>query len=293
MSGEKSRKIEVIAVVSIILFLGGYMMSRDGQPVIEPDKYPFKEFISGANVYSTIEPREIASWQNIALYESDLPGALACNLQFSTLKARPEAQVHTIGYESGEQAVIITERDITIRGEDRTQIQYNCNVVACLLSNLTCPTDLDDIKRIMWYTNELNVIFDSTLSSSSMGAYAELMGPLGFYQIMKADVNKDGTLDEREEAANKIFIKPFMKENDSCIPQPLKNFVQNPNQTDNRTRDCDISPGLYLAEGPLKKVSVEGRKIMLQGDSNALRASAIIVGNIIAPDFMEFYRRAG
>jgi hypothetical protein len=176
---------------------------------------------------------------------------------------------------------------------DEAELVYNCHAISCLLSNVSCPENIDEIKKVMWFTDELNVVLDSNLSVQAMGAYAELMGPLGFYQMMKADLDKNGAVDGREKAANRVFIYPYFKFNGSCVLQPVKNLVQELNASEAVTRDCDIKPAVYIEEAPVNEIKVAGEKITLRGDSNALRASAIIVGDVIAPDWMTSFRQAG
>ena len=291
-AGSK-RKIAVVFALAVILFAVGYIFNKPKDTTVTPDAYPIKTVVSGATVYSKIPVEQLALWDDLALYESTAPGTLACNLELSVLRPKPQARAYGVEVEEGDSGIFIDERKALIRGRDAGEILYNCHVVGCLLTNVSCPDDLDEIKRLMWFTEELNVVLDSNLSAQAMGAYAELMGPLGFYQIMKADVNKDGNLDETERLANRLFILPYFKVNGSCVLQPLKNLVQEMNRSLSVTRDCDMSPAIIIEESPVSEIRIDGGKIYLRGDSSALRGEAIIVGDIIAPDWIVSFRQAG
>lgn len=294
MGGKESgRKTIIIIAIAFVLFVAGYVLNNPADVTVTPDDYPVKEVIYGAQVYSKIPVKDVASWMGYVLYDNNLSGALACNLQLSTLKPNPPARPFSIEILEGEKAIFIDENGVVIYGENSSDILYNCHVLSCIISNVSCPENLGLIQDIMWKAKALTVVLDSQMSGQVTGAYAELMGPLGFFQISRADLDGDGELEDWEVANNKLFITPYLRFNDSCVPQRLKNFVQDTNVSGVESRDCDISPALYLKESSVNEIVIEGEKIILRGDSRTLRAEAMIVGNIIATDWITSFRQAG
>ncbi|MFH1789281.1 MAG: hypothetical protein ABH834_07865 [Candidatus Altiarchaeota archaeon] len=290
---ESGRKAVIVIVLAFVFFVVGYVLTKPSVGPVTPGEYPLHEVLYGAQVYSKIPPRDVSNWIGYVLFESNVSGALACNLQLSTLKPSPPARPYAIEIERGEKGIFIDERGAVIRGNSSADVLYNCHVLSCLISNVSCPDNLGVIQTIMWETYDLNIVIDSEMSGSAMAAYAELLGPIGFYQISRADLDGDGELEDWEAANNKVFIRPFVRFNDSCVPQPLKNFVQDTNFSGAPARDCDISPAIYIEESDtVSEIVVEGEKIILRGNPITLRAEAMIVGNIIATDWITSFRQA-
>ncbi|MFH1835025.1 MAG: hypothetical protein ABH851_02425 [Methanobacteriota archaeon] len=289
---KSSRKPVIVIILAVVFFIGGYYITRPSDDVVKPSEYPISEIMYGTRIYSKIPLEQVALWDDIVLFNSELPGAVACNLEITTLKGRPSSGLYSVEILEGDAALFIDERRAVIQGVEKAEILYNCHVLGCLLTNISCPEKLGEIQKIIWESQDINVIVDSKMSAASVGAYAEIMGPLGFHQMMIADVNSDGTVDDLEIAANKLFIYPYIKFNETCELQPLKNFLQDANTSSNLTRDCNISPSIYFEESEEKELKIEGDRIILRGDEYALKAAAIIAGNIIAPDWITSFRQA-
>lgn len=291
MSDKSTRITVLLAVLAVAAFLYGYWATRpEGEP--KPADYPIQEVLYGARIYSTIPPEKVASWNDLALYDNPLPAALSCNLEFSSLKPNPQIKYQEVEITDGESGIYIQENKAAIKGANPDEILYNCHVFSCLLSNITCPRNLEEITGVMWFADEFNVILDANLSSQAAAAYTELLAPLSYYQSMRADVNGDGVLDDSEVARNTLLIRPYLMSDGSCVPQPLRNLIQNLTVS-NESVPCDFASGVFIEGGGVNGIMVDGERIFLRGDTNSLRASAIILGDVVAPDWLINFRKSG
>ncbi|MFH0860616.1 MAG: hypothetical protein V1921_05400 [Candidatus Altiarchaeota archaeon] len=276
---EFERKASVIIVLTIVAFAVGYY-------VINPDtSYKHNERIAGVSVKSNIPLEDLSGWDDIGLLKSDDLAILACNFELSAVSGTPVSREYIVNVEKGEQGVYVENRaNAYIRGMNSSELLDACHVFACLISNVSCSDKFLDIDTIFWNTNAINVIIDGNISGPGTRAYAELLGPIAFYQAQHADINRDGIFQNEEILENDVFIIAYIREGDVCAIQPMTNAIQKVNAS-NETVDCDlVKPAIVLEESPANEIRIIGdNTVYLYGNAERLHAEAIIIGDIIAP----------
>lgn len=279
---KKFRITTIIIILAVVIFAVRYF----NRPI---DEYPYTSTVSGVPVKSKIPIDSMQNWGSIALLSSEDLATIACNLQLSAISGGSTPGGYPVDITYGEPYIVINNGGVVISGETKSDLLYVCHAFSCLKSGIACPDDLSEIQRILWDVKHINVVIDENISSGVGRAYAELLGPLSYYQAQRVDTNGDGELSQDEIAANDVFIYPYIQYGDTCVLQPLNNIVQKLKPT-NQSRDCDISPAIYFEESNKSELVVNGDKIYFRGNPDSLEIQSIIVGNIVAPEWIIKFR---
>ncbi len=273
----RSKTVVLFVVALAALAVGVYLNTPH-------ESYQYETTVAGVPVKSTIPLSQLGGWDDIGLFESKNKTIISCNLELGATSQKPEERIYWINVGGGEKGIRIQDKEAFLTGNNDDEIMKVCHAFVCLKNNITCPTNMEVIKEIMLKANKLNIILDSNASAEGAKSYAELIGPLSYLQAQRADVDKDSTISLGEVKLNKLFVYPYVRYGDMCVLQPVRSLLQN--TSGNETRDCDITPGVYLQEGDVNEITLEGSKIILTGDATRLHIESIIVGNIIVPEWI-------
>ncbi|MFH1721397.1 MAG: hypothetical protein ABH950_02195 [Candidatus Altiarchaeota archaeon] len=271
-----------LGVVLILVILSYLWVSSTFKDIAQL-KYSKK--ILGVTFNSTLPFETVSSWQKLALRLSNDSAVTTCNFELAAVSTA-DRRATAVTIEKGSQEVIIGEKEVFIRGANDEEILVSCHAFACLIEGLECPENILEIRKIMHGAGELSIVAENNISAAGTRAYAELLGVYGFLQSTRLDLNKDGLIDSFEIGKGNVTIRPYLKERDLCFPQDLRNFYQNITYV-NESLECDISPAIYLVESEENRIEVgDGGRIVLYGKGQKLFSEAVIVRDIIAPNYI-------
>jgi hypothetical protein len=204
----------------------------------------------------------------------------------SAINPAIEYGIYSVNVEYGPMGIEIDERKATVRGETTPDLAESCTAFACLLSGIECPNNLLYARGITGTADAFRIVLDDGASTASVGAYTEMVGALSYLQAKRADVDKNGMVDEIETAANRFYIMPYLNSNGSCRLQPMTSLLQN-NNGSNKSIDCSLIRGVHIRESVENTIEVTNDdRIILSGDLDHLLIEAIIVGNVVAPEWI-------
>lgn len=248
--------------------------------------YRYTAQISGVNVYSAIPLSELQTWKALSLYNSSGKAATTCNFELSAISI-PDRKGPIVRIEKGISGIyIMNNRSAYIRGSSEDEILDSCHEFACLIGGITCPEDFNEIRHIVMNSQDINLVLDSRAGGTAgPKAYAELLGALGYLQAILVDKNKDGMIEQKEIDQNTIWIYPYLMQGDTCTLQPFRSIVEILNTT-NESRDCYISPAIYIIKSDKNEIKVDDLKIILSGDEQHIMAESIIVRDILSPKWI-------
>jgi hypothetical protein len=238
---------------------------------------------SGIKVVSEIPLNDLRTKTFIALYNTTKTNAeLTCKFELSAI-SKPDPRGYKITIGTGETGIILKTREANIYGRDEGDILRACHVFACLRDGVSCP-DFESLEGFFKNARSMSIILDGNVDKTGGMGYAEMLGGLGYLQSQLVDANGDNQFDQAEIDANEFFIYPFVKEGDTCVPQPLVNLVQNWSRT-NRTSNCgDIAPAIVVTASNETAIRVVGDQVIVSGSGDALHTASIIVRDVIAPE---------
>lgn len=270
--------VSVFLIIAIIAISGYFYLSN-----LSNNKYAYETVIGGVRINSEIPPEGVQGLKTIALLNSSDNAAITCNFELSAI-SNPDRRGYIVKIENGKKEVYITQKMAYIRGETDDEILDACHAFVCLRDGIKCPGNFRDIRDTISNSDRINVIFDSRLTGKGVRAYAEILGALGYLQAVLADSDKDGVI-EQTEIKNKMWIYPYLREGDNCTLQPFRSIIEILNAT-NETRDCNIEPGIYIQLSDNNEIEVDDGRIILSGDEEHIYTGAIILRDIISPQWI-------
>lgn len=278
----------IIAFVGILLGYGGYNFLINRQ-----ENYPYQDEISQVKIYSKIPIKNLEFWSNwdrIALLKSDESsgkGGITCNFEISAISPQSR-EGYKVQVEKGNKGIYIHEKFAYIRGNTDDEILQSCHVFSCLISKVKCPENFLEFQEKIPYENEMNLILDTKLGAAGVKAYSEILGVFGFIQAIIVDIDKDRKFSEYEKSINKVFIYPYLKNGSECKLQQFKNLVQE--SKGNESKICEnISSGIFLLssqETQGSEIKIQDNKIFIYGNENTIYKGAVIVRDILSPEWI-------
>ncbi len=257
--------------------------------------YSYFTRVAGVEVKSDTPFSEVYGWRNIKLVDSDDGDILICNFELSAISL-PDRNGHLIKIKKsnyGNTGIYIHRGSVTIEGDSSYNLLNACHAFACLRDNITCPDDLSLIRKKILDLKRINVILDSNIGVDGVSGYGDTLAALGYIQAKTAkphDLNNDGliTKNEIEDSIvqNMLLIFPYMMYGNKCKAQPFNSALQRINTT-NETFNCsELTPSIRFIKSDRNRISIDGDNIIIEGDDIHIHTGAIIVRDIIAPEFI-------
>ncbi len=266
----------LILIVGILALIYVYSNRTD---------YRYGTEVGGVNIYSTIPLSELQTWNSLFLYNSSEKAGITCNFELSAISI-PGRNGHVVRIERGTPGVYVNNRSAYIRGNSEEEILNSCHAFACLIEGIKCPENFSEIREIILNSEDINLVLDNRVGGiAGPKVYAELLGALGYLQAILVDKNRDGVIEQKEIDQNTVWIYPYLMEGDNCTLQPFRSIVEVLNTT-NQSRDCYISPAIYIIKSDKNEIRVDDSKIILSGDEEHLMAESIIVRDILSPEWI-------
>ncbi len=238
--------------------------------------------VRGIKVVSEIPIERFERMDYLAMSNATAtPAELTCKFELSAI-SQPDPRGYVVTVGEGDTGVYLKDKGASIKGATEEELLRACHVFACLRDGVECP-DFDEAEAYINGSGSMSLILDERIDAAGGRGYAELMGALSFLQGVRADANRDGTIDQREIDANEFFIYPWFMVNGSCQQQPLNNLIQNWTRR-NITADCaKITPAIMVVASNTSAIRVEDGKIVVAGNGDGAHTGAIVLRDIIAP----------
>jgi hypothetical protein len=267
--------LKIVGILVVVLFLLARFMPKSTSESVE----------YGIKVVSEIPFERLQSMKYIALYNTTNSAAeLTCKFELSAI-SEPALNGYRIKIEDGETGIYLRERDATISGRNSREILIACHVFACLREGLECPNFML-VDNFFRKSESMSVILDEDVGAAGGRGYAEVVGALSFLQSRRSDTDEDGLVEQEEVDANNFFIYPFIKRGDLCYSQSFNNLIQNWSAT-NETHDCaNIAPAIMLKISDEPGIFVKNSQVIITGDDDQIRAGAIIIRDVLAPEWV-------
>lgn len=272
-------KMLPIIIGAIIIFAILTSWERGGG---ETERYT----VSGVPIESEMPLDQLERLKQIALYNTTTRfSEYTCKFGLSAI-SQPSRQGYLIKFDEGPMGVKIGRSEAVISGSTGNDLLKACHAFACLREGIDCPQDMNSLRWVVENAQSMSVIIDEEAGARAGRGFAEIEGVLSFIQSKKLDEDEDGVFTQQEVDANEYFIYPFIMENNTCRMQGFNNLVQTLDPS-NRTFDCDsITPAIVLEHSGEKSISREGDRIILRGDDEALHSAAIILRDVISPEWI-------
>jgi hypothetical protein len=272
--GKAENVLKVLAVLAIILSVLALLT----KPTEQTTEY-------GVKVVSEISKDQLKAMKNIAMYNSTATSAeLTCKFELSAISI-PDNRGYRITIQEGDTGLYLKSREATIKGSTQEDILRACHVFACLRDGIECPNfmELDSFLR---NAQSMSIILDKNVDQTGGRGYAEIVGALSYLQTKKVDVNGDGNITQAEVDANEFFIYPFIKDGDTCEPQPFNTMIQNWVRTNKTSKCSDIRPAIMVVSGNESAMRLVSDQLIISGDGDTIHTSSIILRDIIAPEWI-------
>ncbi|OYT27758.1 MAG: hypothetical protein B6U97_00390 [Candidatus Altiarchaeales archaeon ex4484_96] len=284
-----AERIKYIAV-AVFFFVAGvlavyYLFST-------PD-YSYQTNIAGVSIKSDIPFSEVTLWRYINLRDSADRDILTCNFELSAISL-PDRQGHVIDVRKADSTGVYIKGDsVLIEGDSSHSLLNACHAFACLRDNISCPDDLDIIYRASGQWKRVNVLLDSRLGVDAVSGYGDVLGALGYLQAATAqakDLDNDGVItpEEMRESMeqNMLLIFPYSMNGSKCVSQPFSSALQQVNKTGELFDCSELTPSIRFNSSESNKITFDGGNIIIEGDDIHVHTGAILVRDIIAPDFI-------
>jgi len=291
---EKSpsnRKAVILVVLALAVFIATLLARQPTQPP-EVAEYNYSASVAGVSVNSTSPFDEIGAWDDLALWETEDPTEVACSLQFISITRPPQYMQYLIEYSDEFDGVRINPPKALVGGTTPAGKLASCHALSCVIAGVECPDDLFMAQAVMLNPVNYNIILPANASAPAGRAYSELVGAVSFLQAKAADLDGDGKLSDGEIIASKVVIRPYFKAGDSCTLMGLNNLIQKL-PASNQSISCSSLTGFFIEESNVNEIILDGPKVTLRGDEDTIQKEAIILGNIIAPEWSTKLRSGG
>lgn len=282
-------KINLGIVLPVIAIL---LISVIAYLYFESDKFSQKEFpysanVAGIEVYSKIPISEFQNKKAVFLFETQDKIATTCNFEISAVST-PERRGYEVYIERKPVGVYIDNNSAHIQGETDEELLKACHVFLCLRGGIECPENLMEIQNITLNSRDMILVLDNKTGAPAVRGYAELLGVLGFIQAQIVDADKNGIIEQDEVDKNDVWIYPYVMEDDLCKLQPFKSVIEILNIT-NDTTECDFRSGIFLERSDKNEIRIEGDKVIISGDDEHIHTGAVIVRDILSPEWIRVY----
>jgi len=279
-----------IVLVTAVLFVFGVVAAYLFFP---SSGYKYHTTVAGVKVDSDVPFTEVHGYRYIALLDSVDRDVLACNLELSAVSL-PDNGGHLVEVRKADSSgIYIRGGSVVIEGDSSATLLNACHAFACLRDDLSCPKDLDLIRRKSLGWKRVNVLLDSGVGVDAYSGFVEVLAALGYLQGKSAepvDLDGDGVI-TREEIAegiteNLLLIFPYVMNDSVCTAQPFNSALQRLEPV-NESFDCaGLSPSIRFIHSDVNKISVQGDDVVIEGDDMHIHTGSIIVRDVIAPGFI-------
>lgn len=285
------KKKNVIMIAAVILVAAGayYMYSESDKPFYVRD-------VAGVPVYSKIQVESLENrTEAIGLHTYDSGAETTCNLEISGVLISSGSEADRMGYDiqiqRGQMEVLLDRKGAYIRGESDDEVLQACHAFICLQSGLNCPKNLMEIKNVTQKNRDMIIVLDNGTGRDAVIGFVELEGALGYLQAQYADTNGDGLLNQTEVTNNKYHIYPYLMYGDTCQLMEFRSAIEELNIT-NDTTECVFRSAIILQKSRTNGIAIDGQKIMITGDDRSIHTGAVIVRDILAPEWIRVFNRA-
>lgn len=279
-------KLILLVAIAVVIALSAYFYT-------ELNKVPYHSFpniasVCGVDIHSKIPVTEFQTKKNVYLFTTEDEIANTCNLEISAVST-PDRQGYQIYIERESLGIYLDNKSAYIRGETDEELLKACHVFLCIREGIDCPENLMEIRNITLSHKDLIVVLDNTTGGPAVRGYIELLGVLGFIQAQMVDANGDGIVEQGEVDNNTVWIYPYVMGDDVCKLQPFRSVIEVLNIT-NDTTTCDFNSGIYLMNSEDRnEIKIVRDKIIISGDDEHIHAGAIIVRDILSPEWIRVY----
>ncbi|MFZ2456320.1 MAG: hypothetical protein WAX07_07575 [Candidatus Altiarchaeia archaeon] len=285
----KTKKIAAIIVTVIIAAAAYYLY-------LESEKPRYVKNVAGVQVYSRYPLEGLANKTSaIGLHTYSAGAETTCNLELSGVLvaggAVPDRKGYDIQLERAPQEIFLDRKGAYIRGETDDELLAACHAFICIREGLDCPKNLMEIKNVTQKNRDMVIVLDNRTGRDAVIGFVELEGVLGYLQAQYADTNGDGTLNQTEVSNNKYHIYPYLMNGDTCKLMDFKSAIEELNIT-NDTAPCEFRSGIFLQKAKTNGIAIDGQKIMITGDDAGIHTGAVIVRDILAPEWIRIFNRA-
>jgi hypothetical protein len=286
----KIKKIAAIIAVIILAAAAYYLF-------MESDKPRYVKNVAGVLVSSRFPFEELANnTRTIALRTYNGSAETTCNLELhGVLVARgavPDRKGYDIQIQRAPQGIFLDWKGAYIRGETDEEVLKACHAFVCLREGLDCPKNLMEIKNVTLKNRDMVIVLDNRTGRDAIIGFVELQGVMGYLQAQYADANGDGFLNQTEVSNNKFHIYPYIMNGDTCKLLEFRSAIEELNIT-NDTAPCEFRSGIILQKAKTNGIAIDGQKIMITGDDASIHSGAVIVRDILAPEWIRIFNRAG
>ncbi|MBU0762329.1 MAG: hypothetical protein KKD39_04835 [Candidatus Altiarchaeota archaeon] len=276
---EKSSKLVTIAsVVAVVLVVLFALAKFTPKPTTEEIKY-------GVKIVSEFPLEEMKYRQYLALSnDTNMAPELTCKFELSGTSTL-DPQGYRVDIEEGDYGVYLGVKEAKIKGKTNQEILNACHAFACLKDNINCDV-FQNIDEFFNNAKSMSIILDESVADAGGRGYAEIVGALSYLQTKRVDLDKNGVVEQSEVDVNEFFIYPFTMKDGICTPQPYNTIIQNWSRR-NETVDCGkIAPAIFMKYSNETQLKVYGSRLVLEGGDEQLHTEAIIVRDIIAPEWI-------
>jgi len=286
----KTKKIAAIIAVIILAAAAYYFYSGS-------DKPRYVKNVAGVMVSSKYPLAALANrTSTIGLHTYNSGAETTCNLELSGVLvaggAVPDRKGYDIQLQRAPQEIFLDWKGAYIRGETDEELLKSCHIFICIREGLDCPKNLMDIRNITLRNRDMLIVLDNRTDRDAVIGFVELQGALGYLQAQLADTNGDGRLNQTEVSNNKFHIYPYMMNGDSCKLMEFRSAIEELNIT-NDTAPCEFRSGIFLQKSRTNAIAIDGQKILITGDDASIHTGAVIVRDILAPEWIRIFNRAG
>ena len=301
----KTKVILLVAIVGVIALSAYFYIDSSRVPY---HSFPHIANVCGVDIYSKISVTEFQTKKGVYLFTTQEGVANTCNFEISAVST-PDREgyrihmerepmeennlvswlyVNALGYEHPKQGIYLDDNSAYIRGESDEEFLKACHIFLCLREGMDCPENLLMIRNITLNQKDIILVLDNKTGAPAVRAYAELLGVLGFVQAQIMDANKNGVIEQEEVDENKVWIYPYVMSDGSCKLQPFRSAIEILNITNDTTK-CDFRSGIYLLKSDKNEIRIEGSKVIISGDDEHIHTGAVIVRDILSPEWMRVY----
>ena len=276
--------IAILLVISVVAF-AIYSYARPASNNGGIYNYPHIAKIAGVDIYSEIPLSEFRAWNAINLIDSKNEAVITCNYELSAIYEQMKGSytVHveysgtggeTVGdYVEGigvrQPGIYISKDSAYITGNTDGEILNACHAFICLKNDMECPDDFSKIPDVLMGDHRINEVLDSQLKGRALEGVVQLGYALGAISV----------------PAKPIYTYMNYGGNwENCSLYAVLNSSGLSGTNSTEVYRCDDISGIHLMHSNKTGIKIEGDRVILFGDDNAIYVGAIIVRDVLAPD---------
>ena len=285
----KTRNMAFAAAALLLAAAAYYMYSGSDKPEYVRD-------VAGIPVYSNVPLDSLENLtETIGLHTYETGAETTCNYEIlGALKASgasDDAKGYEIRLQRGPAKVVLEKNGAYIMGETDEELLTACHAFLCMRNGLSCPKNLGEIGNIPKKYYDMILVLDNRTGMQAYMGYIELQLVYGYLQAQYADANGDGFVNQSEANANRHHIYSYLMYGDTCVLQESVNVLQQLNIT-NDTAPCEFRSAVILERSRTNGIAIDGQKIRITGDDRSIYTGALIVRDILAPEWVRVFNRA-